>query len=32
VRGVGYVKTEQSAAWPPTLQNLVSAAAPCPVG
>jgi HlyD family secretion protein len=32
VRGVGYVKIEPSAAWPPSLQNLVSAAAPCPVG
>jgi HlyD family secretion protein len=32
VRGVGYVKVEQSAAWPPKLQNLVSAATPCPVG
>ena len=32
VRGVGYVKVVQSAAWPPALQNLVSAAAPCPVG
>jgi HlyD family secretion protein len=32
VRGVGYVKIEQSAAWPPKLQNLVATATPCPVG